>query len=130
MLLEGLADVGCRLVVIEVILFLSHREATLIHVQDVLRSVLLVGTKTAEEELLLTVGSLLELDIQQLLVGLRSLQTLDERHQRRHTLLITAHGIHRQFIKVAQLLLQRTLGVGVALQFCQNAVDAFVVVFL
>ena len=73
MLLEGLTDVGRCLVIVEIILLLSHRETTLIDAQDILRGILLISTKAAEEELLLSIGSQFQLDGQQLGIGLGSL---------------------------------------------------------
>ena len=130
MLLEGLTDVGRCLIVVEVILFLPHRETTLIDVQDVLRGVLLVSTKATEEELLLSIRSLLQLDGQQLVVGLGSLQALDERHEGSYTLLIPADRVHRKLIEVAELLLQSAFLIAVLKEFLQDAVHPLVVVFL
>ena len=129
-LLKGFTDIGCSLIVIEVILLLSQRQATLIDVQDILRGVLIVGTETTEEELLFSVWSQLQLDVQQLLVGLGSLQFLDQGHQGSHTLVVTTCGVHSQLVEIAEFLLNRTLLVGIALQFLQNTVDALVVVLL
>ena len=69
-LLKGLSDIRCCLICIEIILFLTQRQTTLIDVQDILRGVLVVSSKTCIEELLFSVGSERQLDVQQLIVGL------------------------------------------------------------
>ena len=70
------------------------------------------------------------MDSQQLLVGLGCLKALDQRHQRSHTLLISANRVHREFIEVAEFLFQRTFLVGILLKFLQNTVHPLVVLFL
>ena len=129
-LLKCLTDVSCCLVIVEVILFQTQREATLINVQDILSGILIICSKACKEELLLAVGSKFKLDIKQLFVGLSCLQTLDKRHDRSHTLVVTTRRVHRQLVEVAEFLLNRTLFIGVALEFGKDAVDTLVVVLL
>ena len=69
------------------------------------------------------------MDSKQLILGLRSLQTLDERHHRRKAILFATGRIHCQLIQVAQFLLDSTILIAVFQQFLQDAVDTLVVVF-
>ena len=129
-LLESLANTGCSLIVIQVVLLLTECQATLINTQNVLCGVLLVGTEASIEELLLAIRSLLKLDSQQLLNTFSSLKFLNKWHNRSYTFLITTCRVHSQLIKIAQFLLDSTLSISVALQLLQDTVNAFVVVFL
>ena len=128
--LKGLTDSRRCLIVIQIVFLLSERETTLIDVQDILRSVLVVSTKTRIEELLRAIRRQLQQDVLQLLVALGSFQALDKRHHWVHTFLITTVDIHRQFVEVTQFLLCGSLLIGVLLQFREDRVDTLVIVLL
>ena len=129
-LLKCLTNISCCLVIVEVILFQAQREATLINVQDILSGILIICSKACKEELLLAVGSKFKLDIKQLFVGLSCLQTLNQRHDRSHALVVTTRRVHGQLIEVAKLLLNRAFLVGVTLEFGKNTIDTLVIILL
>ena len=128
MLLVGFADFGRCLVVVQVVLLLSQRNAALCHVQNVLRGILLVGCYACAEESGSTILCQLQLNVEELLHGLGLLHSLNHLHDGCRTLLGAAHGVHSQLVEVRELLLHRSLGVGVGLQLFQDAVNTLVVV--
>ena len=130
MFLEGLTNLRRSGVVVEVVLFLSERQSTLIDTQDILTGVLLVGTESCTKEVGTTIDGLFQLDGEEGVEGLGCLHLLDDRHHGCHTLLIPAYGIHRELIQVAEFLFDTSLCIAVFQQFGKNTVDTFVVVLL
>ena len=129
-LLKSFTDIRCRLIVFKIVLFLTQGEPTLINVQNILCGILIIGTETTEEELLFSVGSQFQLNVEQLLGGLGCLELLDQRHQRSHALIVTTRRVHCQLIKIAELLLYSSLFVAVAQKLCENSVNTLVVILL
>ena len=112
-LLVGLADFGRSLVVLQIVVLLAEGQAALVDVENVLGSVLLVGSDVGSEELHVAVGRQLHLNVEELLLGLGSLQAVDDGHERSQAVLLPAGRVHRQFVQVAQLLFDGTLLVAV-----------------
>ena len=127
--LVGLPNLGGGGVGLQVIVLLTERQPRLTDTEDVLRGILLVGTEVGAEELLITVAGLLQLYLEELLLGLGGLQLADDGHGRCDAVALAAVGVHGQLIEVAQFLLHAACGIAVVEQFLQDTVDALVVVF-
>ena len=113
---------------VEVILLLPQRESALMHKQDIHLGVLLVGIKTGIHKARDTVGGIFQSQCFKIGHAFSTLKRMNERHYRRHALAIESVGIHRQFIEIAQLPLDRTLGVRAFHQLSKDSIDTFVVV--
>ena len=129
MLLVSLTDLHRSLIILQIILFLSQSQSALSESQNVLSSIHLIGPDVGSKKLRVAVRHHLKLDGEELLLGLRSLQALDNRHQRRQAILFPAGRVHCQLIEVAQFLLYSTFLIRILLQFLQDAIDTLVVVF-
>ena len=130
MLLVGFTDFCRSLIVIKIIFLLSQRQAALIDVQDVHLCVLLVGTESHIHKLLVAIKHQVFLDVEQFFLRLGSLHLIDYRHHGLHAFLVAAFLVHGEFIEVRELLLNSSLGISSFEKLVENAIDAFVVVFL
>ena len=129
MLLVVLADVRSGFVSLQIVIFLSESQSTLINAQDVLLGILLVGTHIGAEEFGITIGHHLQLNGKELSHCLGCFHFLDKTHNRCHPIFFTTGRVHSQLIEVAQFLLHTALGIGLLLQLLQDAIDTLVVVF-
>ena len=125
-LFVGLADVGGSGV--EIVLFLPHPNAALLHPQYILRGVLLVGSKIGSEEYVEVLWYQLQLYLEQLLHRRGLLHLPDDAHQRLHTLLVAALAVHGQAIEVGQFLLRGSVGKTACLQIFEDGLDTLLVV--
>ena len=128
MLLILITNLSGGLIILKVIVLHAEGQSALSHIEDILCSVLLVGTKTGTIELKVAILSHLQLDGEELLHGLGRLEGFQLTHHRLKSLLLTAYRVHRHLIEVGEFLLGSALGIGVIEQLGENTVDTLVVV--
>ena len=128
MLLILIANLGCSLVILQVIILHAEGQSTLIHAQDILSSILLVGTQSGTIELQATILSHLQLEGEELVHGLSRLKGFQLTHHGLQTLLLATDRVHSQFVEVREFLLGSTLSIGIVEQLGEDTVDTLVVV--
>ena len=69
-LLILISNLGCSLIILQVVILHAEGQSALVHTENILRSILLVGTQSGSIELHVTILSHLHLDSEELLHGL------------------------------------------------------------
>ena len=123
-------NLGCGLIVVEIILFLSHSESALIDIENVHLGVALISAESNAERHAPTKCGIFIAHLNQIFYSLGAFHLVENGLQGRDAFLVAASGIHRQTIKFGKFLLCRSWLIFLLLQICQDTVDAFVVVLL